>query len=297
MMNLTAIVQLTRIRLNAVIQQTVDSLEAAVGGIYFVDEFEKKFDGHRFCEVESNPTYLKFPTDERTWLIHYTSPYGDSASSGGLGPGTLFDIVDSVLIPPKDGKSTSDQIKVVNGNLSALNPAYGSIDSMTSALNKLAEQDAKYESLPIMWERILHPKSLGYKEMSSAVIDKVLKYNTGPVDPGYPQGLACTGKEVNKFLSRDDLKSKIDVFCADASKQKEHDSGSGSIARSYNIGDRYGVRFGIDWPQLLDISDNMEAHCVNNMTSIMDGKASTNRIGQIGLCLYTGTMFSLLGIR
>lgn len=83
------------------------------------------------------------------------------------------------------------------------------------------------------------PKSSGYKEMSSAVIDKVLKYNTGPVDPGYPQGL--------------------NVFCADAAKQKDHDPNSGSIARSYSIGDRYGVRFGIDWPQRLDISDNMEA--------------------------------------
>lgn len=258
------------------IQQTVDSLEVAAGGVYFVDEFEKNFDGHRFCEVESNPTYLKLPTDERTWLINYASTYGDSASSGGLGPGTLFDIVDSVLIPPTDGKSTLDQIKAVNGNLSLLNSAYESIDSMTASLNKLAQKDAKYDSLPVAWARLMHPKSLGYKEISSAVIDKVLKYNTGPVDPGYLQGLNCTRKDVTKFPSRNDLNSKIAVFCADAAKQKEHDPNSGSLARSYSIGDRYGVRFGIDWPQRLDISENMEAYCVNNMTNIMDGKASTN---------------------
>ncbi|KAI1113551.1 SGNH hydrolase-type esterase domain-containing protein [Nemania sp. NC0429] len=258
------------LRLNAVIQQVVDSLEAAVGGVYFVDEFEKKFDGHRLCEVESNTTYLKLPTDERTWFMNYASPYGDSASSERLGPGTFFDIVDSILIPPKDGKSTSDQIKEAKGNLSSLHSAYGSMDSMMASLNQLAQRDVKYEHLPVIWSRILHPNGSGYKEISSAVIDKVLKYNTGPVDPGYQQGLQCTGKDATKFLNRDVLNDKIAIFCADAAKQKEHDPSSGSIARSYSIGERYGVRFGIDWPQLLDISDNMETHCVKNMSTIMD---------------------------
>ncbi|KAI1171545.1 SGNH hydrolase-type esterase domain-containing protein [Nemania sp. FL0916] len=256
--------------LNAVIEQAVESLEAAVGGAYFVNEFQARFDGHRFCEVESDPNYLKLPIDQRTWLIHHGSPYGDMSFSGGSGPSTFFDMVDSILIPPKDGKSTMDQIKAANGSLSSINPAYGNISSMTAALNKLAQQDAKYANLPTIWARIMYPKSSGYKEMASAVIDQVLKYNTGPTDPGFPQGLHCIGTDINKFLNRDDLSSQIPLFCAEAAGQKDHDTGSGSIVRNYHPGTRYEVQFGIDWPQGLDISQNMEASCIGNMTMIMD---------------------------
>ncbi|KAI0903680.1 SGNH hydrolase-type esterase domain-containing protein [Ustulina deusta] len=261
------------LRLNDVIREVVNSLETTLGGIYFVNEFEQQFDGHRFCEVESDYTYHRMPIDQRTWIIHYGSPYGDPSSIDGLGPGTLFDVVDSILIPPKDGKSTTDQIQAVNGNLSALSSAYDSVDSMTAVLNQLAQEDTKYGILPIAWARIMHPKGSGYTEVSSAVIDKVLKYGAtgaGPADPGYPQGLHCTGGGANKFLGRDDLSRKIARFCIDATAQGEHDYNSGSISRTYNSGTRYEVRLGIDWPQGLDISENMEANCVNNMTIIMD---------------------------
>ncbi|TGJ86909.1 hypothetical protein E0Z10_g1911 [Xylaria hypoxylon] len=256
--------------LNLMIQLVIDSLESTVGGVYFVDEFDKKFDGHRFCEVENDPTYHKLPTDQRTWLIHYDSPYGDSSSVRASNSGHFFDMVDSILIPPRDGKSTADQIKEVNGNLSVLNSAYDSVDSMAASLSQLAQQDAKYRFLPLTWARTMHSKGSGYKEMSSAVIDKVLKHNTGPTDPGYPQGLHCTGIEVTNFLNRDDLNYRIGEFCNDAAAQKKHDHNSGSISRVHDAGSRYEVRFSIDWPQGLDISENMEIHCVNNMTTIMD---------------------------
>ncbi|KAI1420267.1 SGNH hydrolase-type esterase domain-containing protein [Xylaria sp. FL1777] len=262
------------LKLNDVIQQVVTDLDNAFGGVYFVAEFEQKFDGHRFCEVESDQAYHMMPIDQRTWFIHYESPYGDPSSLKALGSGTFFDVVDSILIPPKDGKSTADQIKTVKGNLTALNAAYGSVDSMTAALNQLARADAKYGVLPICWTRLMHPKGSGYNEMASAVIDNVLKYSgtgVGPADPGYPQGLHCTGKGVNNFLKRDDLNQQITKFCADAAAQKNHDKNSGSISRIYNAGTRYEVHLGIDWPQGLDISANMQANCVNNMTIIMDG--------------------------
>ncbi|KAI0425568.1 SGNH hydrolase-type esterase domain-containing protein [Xylaria sp. FL1042] len=261
------------LRLNEVIRQCVDDLEKSFGGVFFVDGFDQKFDGHRFCEEESDQTYHKMPTDQRTWIIHQGSPYGDSSLTGFSGSNTFFDVVDSILIPLKDGKSTADQIKAVNGNLSVLNSAYDSIYSMISALNQLAREDAKYESLPNTWNRIMHPKGSGYKEMSNAVIDEVLKHGAaaGPVDPHYPQGVHCTGKEINKFLSRDDLNHNIATFCADAAAQKDHDRNSGSITRTYSSGTRYEVRLSIDWPQLLDISGDMEANCLKNMSMIMDG--------------------------
>ncbi|KAI0533025.1 SGNH hydrolase-type esterase domain-containing protein [Xylaria digitata] len=258
------------LKLNDVIQEAVDYLETAVGGVYFVDEFEKSFDGHRFCETESDSAYHKMPTDKRTWFIHHGAPYGDSSALGGSGSGTFFDMVDSIFIPLKDGKSTADQIKAANGNLSILNSAYDSIYSMTESLNQLAQQDAKYGNLPVIWARIMHPTSSGYREMSNAIIDQVLKYNTGPTDPGYPRGLECKGKEVNNFLSRDELSLRITEFCGSVGRQKTHDQNSGSISRTYNTGLRYEVRLGMDWPEGLDISENIEAHCINNMTTIMD---------------------------
>ncbi|KAI1274942.1 SGNH hydrolase-type esterase domain-containing protein [Xylaria sp. FL0933] len=260
------------LRLNDVIRQCVDDLEKEYGGVFFVDAFNQKFDGHRFCEEEDDQTYHRMPTDQRTWIIHHGSPYGDSLTNYS-GFDTFFDVVDSILIPPKDGKSTAEQIKAVNGDLSAINSAYNSVYNMTSALNRLAQGDAKYASLPVTWNRIMHPKGSGYKEMSNAVIDEVLKHGAaaGPVDPHYPQGLHCTGKETNMFLSRDDLSNNIAAFCKDAAAQKNHDSNSGSIIRNYNSGTRYEVRLSIDWPQLLDISKDMEANCLRNMDIIMDG--------------------------
>ena len=84
--------------------------------------------------------------------------------------------MNSVLIPPKNGQSTADQIKAVDGDLAKINPAYNNMDSMTAALTKLAQDDVKYQVLPITWIRVMHPKGSGYKPLSDAVIDAVLKY-------------------------------------------------------------------------------------------------------------------------
>jgi hypothetical protein len=166
------------IKLNKVIKDAADNLNRAFdGGIYFVDEFEEKFDGHRFCEVEQDASYHNKPIADRTWFIHYESPYENPSSVTGLGPGTFFDQVDAILIPPKDGKSTADQIKAVNGDLAKLNPAYKDVDSMTAALTKLGQDDQTKAMLPITWIRVMHPKGSGYTVMSDAVIDKVVQFS------------------------------------------------------------------------------------------------------------------------
>ncbi|KAI1329886.1 hypothetical protein F5Y16DRAFT_396994 [Xylariaceae sp. FL0255] len=84
------------------------------------------------------------------------------------------------------------------------------------------------------------------------------------------QGLTCAGSVFNKFLSRDDLNDAIGQFCSDAAAQKVHDNDSGSISRIYNGGSRYEVHLAIDWPQGVDISDNMEDNCISKMGLIMD---------------------------
>jgi hypothetical protein len=96
------------------------------------------------------------PTSERTWILHHESPYGGSSPVKDLGPGNIFDVVNCISIPEQDGKSTSERIKAVNRNLSMLNPAYDSIDSMTAALNQLTQKDIKYEALPIILARMMH---------------------------------------------------------------------------------------------------------------------------------------------
>ena len=169
--------KLTFSRLNGIIGDAVKALDNSVHGVYFVGEFEQKFDGHRFCEVEQDPSYHTKPIDERTWFIHYESPYENPSAALALGPGNFFDQVNSILIPPKDGKSTEDQIKEANGDLATINSAYANVDSMTAALTQLGQGDPKYQVLPITWIRMMHPKGSGYAEMSNAVIDKVLQYS------------------------------------------------------------------------------------------------------------------------
>jgi hypothetical protein len=141
--------QLTLSRLNSVIEGAVKALDSRVHGVYFVGEFEQKFDGHRFCEAEEDPAYHTKPTGERTWFIHYESPYGDPSAALAVGPGNFFDQVNSILILPKDGKSTEDRIKEVSGDLAAINPAYANVDSMTVALTQLGQDDPKYQVLPV----------------------------------------------------------------------------------------------------------------------------------------------------
>lgn len=104
----------------------------------------------------------------------------------GMGAGTFFDQVNSILIPDKDGKSTEDQIKEVDGDLAKLNPAYKDEETMLEALKKLGQDDVKYQVLPDTWLRVMHPKGSGYTTMSDAVIDSVLKFGAigaDAVDP------------------------------------------------------------------------------------------------------------------
>lgn len=105
---------------------------------------------------------------------------------------------------------------------------------------------------------------------TSAHVTSTSSSATETPTPLPPQALHCAGSGVNKFLSRDNLSDKIDKFCSDAAAQKVHDKDSGSIGRIYNAGTRYEVHLGIDWPQGIDISNNMEADCKASMTQIMD---------------------------
>lgn len=276
----TRLLQLTGVRLNEVLKASAEALSNGVGGgVYYVDGFQQKFDGHRFCEVEQDANYHKSPIDSRTWFIHYDSPWENPSSVTGLGTGNFFDQVNSILIPPKGGKSTADQITAVNGNLSQINPAYNDVDSMTAALQKLGQDDVKYQVLPVTWLRVMHPKGSGYTPMADAVIDNVLKFGaqggsspTTSQSPTPPQGPTCRGTNVNRFLGRDDMNNQIGRFCADAAKQGVQDTNSGSTRRTYNQGTRYEVILSMDWPSGVDIKNNMEANCKQYMTSIMDGQ-------------------------
>jgi len=268
-------------KLNDVLRSVVQALSGnGLGGIYYVDGFQAKFDGHRFCEPENDPGYHKNPIGTRTWFIHYNSPYENPSSVTGFSSGSFFDQVNSILIPEKGGKSTEDQITAVNGNLSMLNPAYNDYDSMTTALTKLGQDDVKYQVIPITWIRMMHPKGAGYTPMSDAVIDNVIRYSAagggsgvgGGTPPTAPNGIKCTGTGNTKFMARDDMNNQIGRFCADAAARKVQDPGSGSTVRTYNGGSRYEVTLSMDWPSGKDITNNMEANCKQHMTSIMDGK-------------------------
>lgn len=251
--------------------------------MYYVDGFQQKFDGRRSCEKEDVVSYHKGPIDSRTWFTHYDSPYENPSSVTGLGAGSFFDQVNSILIPEKDGQSTQDQTKTVNGDLSKLNSAYKDVDSMTAARTKLGEDYVKYHVLPITWIRVTHPKGSGYALMSDAVIDNVLQYGAQGGDgggttqkPTPPTGRQCAGMGVNKDLGRDDMNNQISIFCADAVKQGVQDTNSGSIARTYNSGSLYEVDISTAWPPGLDIKGNIENNCKQYMTSIMDGNSSAD---------------------
>ncbi|KAF7907125.1 uncharacterized protein EAF01_004712 [Botrytis porri] len=66
------------------------------------------------------------------------------------------------------------------------------------------------------------------------------------------------------------MMNQINSFCQEAAKKGTQDKDSGSIIRTYNQGGRYEVDFAIDWPPGIDIKNNMENYCSNNMTTIMD---------------------------
>ena len=172
-------------KLNNLLKQEAEALSNGLGGgTYYVDGFQEKFNGHRFCEQEDDHNYHESPIDEKTWFIHYNSPYKNPSSVTGFSNGSFFDQVNSILIPEKDGKSTADQIKEVNGDLAKLNDAYKVYDSMTATLTKMSEDDVKYQALPITWIRIMHPKGSGYTMMADAVIDNVLRYGPSGGDAG-----------------------------------------------------------------------------------------------------------------
>ena len=99
---------------------------------------------------------------------------------------------------------------------------------MTAALTKLAQDDVLYQLLPIAWTRVMHPKGSGYKTMSDAVIDAVLKYGAAGASgsaggsPGTQSaGVKCTtgANGNNKFLARNNLNNQIGTFCGVAAQQ------------------------------------------------------------------------------
>ncbi|TVY27287.1 Lipase [Lachnellula hyalina] len=265
-------------KLNTVLEDAANNLNRIDGGVYYVGGWQDKYNGHRFCEHEDDPSYHEKPIDPKTWFIHYQSPYKDSSTITGFGSGSFFDQVDSILIPEKNGVSTADQLTAVNGNASAINPAYDSVDSMTAALTKLGQDDPdKYSVLPITWIRIMHPKGSGYAVMADAVIDSVLQFGAsgaGTATPLPAPVTSCASSDTNnnnnKFIGRDDLNDKIKTFCVDAAKQGVQDSNSGSIFRKYNTGTRYEVDISMTWPSGVDIKTDMQDNCESRMAAIMD---------------------------
>jgi hypothetical protein len=168
------------IRLNQIIKNAVEGLSSILGGIWFVDEFQSAFDGHRFCENETDPNYHNAPIDDKTWFIHFKSPYSKFPPAKTSNPPfmNMFEKIDSLLIPPKNGLSTEQQICEFDGDRARINHAYGNFGKMSAALLKLAEDDPVENSyLPVSWMRIMHPKGSGYKVMADAVIYKILEVN------------------------------------------------------------------------------------------------------------------------
>ena len=115
---------------------------------FYILGFQDTFDGHRFCEVEEDKGYHTTPIGERTWFIHYHSPFVNLNSVTGMGAGTFFDQVNSILILDKDGKSTEDQIKEADGDLAELNPACKDEETMLETLRKLAQGRREIPSAP-----------------------------------------------------------------------------------------------------------------------------------------------------
>ncbi|GAB1311946.1 hypothetical protein MFIFM68171_02156 [Madurella fahalii] len=76
-------------KLNGILRRAVEGLSRAQPGVYFVDEFEQKFDGHRFCEHKKDWKYHNNPIDPKTWFLHYNSPYQDPPAAG-TSNGTQF---------------------------------------------------------------------------------------------------------------------------------------------------------------------------------------------------------------
>ncbi|KAL8928653.1 MAG: hypothetical protein Q9172_000868 [Xanthocarpia lactea] len=183
----------------------------------------------------------------------------------------------SILISEKEGKSTDDQIKDVNGDLANLNDAYKNYDSMTAALTKMGEDDVKYQVLPLTWIRIMHPKCSGFTPMADAIIHSVLQYYGASEAAGdnggtssTPSGPTCAGNDNQPWTSQTHLTSNIGLFCADAAAQKVQDKDGESTLRKYDEGTRYITIISMDWPLGEDISNNMEENCQKYMTSIMD---------------------------
>lgn len=77
---------------------------------------------------------------------------------------------------------------------------------------------------------------------------------------------------LNRFIGRDDMKSKIGTFCADATKQGTQDKGTESLVRPYDADSRWEIELSMKWPEGRNITENMESNCVDYMSQIMDGK-------------------------
>ncbi|KAF7958010.1 hypothetical protein EAE96_003577 [Botrytis aclada] len=71
-------------------------------------------------------------------------------------------------------------------------------------------------------------------------------------------------------MGGDDMMNQIGLFCKEAAIQGTQDKDSGSILRTYHQGERDEVDLAIDWPPGIEIKNNMETYCFNNMTTIMD---------------------------
>ena len=98
---------------------------------------------------------------------------------------------------------------------------------MTAALEKLGQDNLKYQVLPTTWTCVMHHKGSDYTLMADAVVDNVARFGaqraSRPATPTSPQ-VARAGTGVNTFLGINDT---IGTFCANAAKQGSQDTSSG----------------------------------------------------------------------
>lgn len=169
--------------LNAVIKRAAESLNGI--GVIYVDGFQDSFNGHRFCEPDTQK-YLKYPLGSKTWFWH-----DDASMAPGEGPDTVVELSDP---SPGGSNLTQEALDLLipdqgqQASLSASNPpeninkAFADYDAFLAAIDE-AEGDANVSAQVPLTERVIrsfHPKGTGYQQQAAAFM-AAIKANRVPV--------------------------------------------------------------------------------------------------------------------
>lgn len=266
-------------KVNAEVKKAAEYLEAM--GVFFVEGLQDPYKGHRFCE----PGATHDQTEAKVWFwTEYSDPNDPSegdgpASAEAWDPAQkLLDFIfpDENIVMPAD-----DSDKPMPWEWDGAKEKYPDFQSLLNAL-QTAGDDVNAAGTPWPLFRSFHPKGTAYKEHARLLFGAIADHREatdgggggggGGGDNQPEQGLKCAGTGTNTFMGRDDMKDKLEKFCAEAAAQGVQDKDSGSIMRKYNGGARWEVDISMDWPPGTDIKQDMEAKCKDKMSTIMDSK-------------------------